>query len=44
MFRGIIERDSGEHLLKSYGLPIRPQSATERYNREQRRVEKGLLF
>ena len=44
MFHGIIGRDDGERLLRLYGLPIKPMSATERYKREAVRLEKGLLF
>lgn len=44
MFRGEIERADGERILRLYGLPIRPASATEKYNREEKRRDKGLLF
>ncbi len=44
IFRGVIERAAGEGLLRSYGLPIKPASATEKYNREVERRAKGTLF
>jgi len=44
VFHGTIERPHGASLLAKMGLPMRAESATEKYNREQLRVKKGLLF
>jgi hypothetical protein len=44
MLHGEIEREDGERLLRLYGLIVRPASATEIYQREQRRRERGTLF
>ena len=44
VFHGTLDRPTGTELLRKFGLPIRPASATERYQTEQRRIEKGLLF
>ncbi len=45
MFHLKIEREDGERLLRSLHLPIKPASATERYNREERDKQKrGPLF
>ena len=42
MFRRELNRADGERLLRTYGLPIKPMSATEKYNRDEER--RGLLF
>lgn len=44
MFHGTLDRDHGEGLLRAYHLLVRPMSATEMYQRDARRREKGLLF
>lgn len=44
VLHGTLDRETAAHLLAKFGLPIRPQTATERYNLEAKRVEKGLLF
>lgn len=42
MFRLELTRADGERLLRVYGLPIKPMSATEKYKRDEER--RGLLF
>lgn len=42
MFHLKLTRVDGERLLRVYGLPIKPMSATEKYKRDEER--RGLLF
>ena len=44
VFDGKIDRVHAASLLAKYGLPIRPESRTERYNLEQKRITEGRLF
>lgn len=45
MFHLELSREDGERVLRALKLPVTPQSATERYNREQHEKERlGPLF